>query len=192
MGDHGQQAGLDPRSVPVALDVARRGRTLAGSREAAADALGIGVACLHVGAELRPTDADAIRMAFGLERTGAALIRPDGFIAARSADLAAYPAVVLAQALGSVSSATRGPSHQRTRRDRPPRSSQAAIVVACPSRSPMPERGYGVVVIEFSCVRQAPSSGRPWSTASARNNMTSRRTRGSGLQWPGGRARYIA
>jgi hypothetical protein len=70
--------------------------------------LGIAMQFLEVGTDVMPHDVNAFRAAFGLGRTGAALIRPDGVIAARFADIAAWPSKVLAQALGSVSSATHG------------------------------------------------------------------------------------
>jgi putative polyketide hydroxylase len=97
------------------IDLLTSGWTLLAAAEgwraaasAVGEAFGIAVECLHVGTDLLPNDADAFRAAFGLGRTGAVLIRPDGFIAARSADMAAWPSKVLAQALGSVSSATNG------------------------------------------------------------------------------------
>ncbi|MDQ7249940.1 FAD-dependent monooxygenase [Dongia sedimenti] len=74
---------------------------------AAGEALGIAVACVQLGVEPLPGDAVAVLVAFGLGRTGAALIRPDGVIAWRSTDSEAHPSEALIRALGIVSAATR-------------------------------------------------------------------------------------
>jgi 2-polyprenyl-6-methoxyphenol hydroxylase-like FAD-dependent oxidoreductase len=74
---------------------------------AAEDELGITVAYLQLGVGPLLPKADAVRRAFRLGRTGAALIRPDGYVAMRSADLAAHPSNVLVQALSRVASAKR-------------------------------------------------------------------------------------
>jgi putative polyketide hydroxylase len=57
---------------------------------------------------VRPSDPEAFRMAFGLKTGGASLVRPDGYVAWRSVDLPSDPLRALADALGRVSSATRG------------------------------------------------------------------------------------
>ena len=74
---------------------------------AAADAAGVAIDCVDLGGDLPAADADAVRLALGLGRTGAVLIRPDGFIAWRAADLPAYPSQALARAAGGAAAATR-------------------------------------------------------------------------------------
>jgi putative polyketide hydroxylase len=73
----------------------------------AGERLGLDVTCLRIGDELRPPDEVAFRAAFGLDRAGASLIRPDGYVAWRSLELPADPLAALSDALGRVSSATR-------------------------------------------------------------------------------------
>jgi putative polyketide hydroxylase len=72
----------------------------------ASEALGIELRCVRVGLDIVPLDQAAFRLAFGLRDTGASLIRPDGFIAWRSAELPADPVHALTDALRTVSSAT--------------------------------------------------------------------------------------
>lgn len=71
----------------------------------AGDELGIELKCLRIGADFVPDDTESFRTAFGLRTTGATLIRPDGFIAWRSAHLPDEPVNALTTALGKVSSA---------------------------------------------------------------------------------------
>jgi putative polyketide hydroxylase len=96
------------------LDLFQRGWVLLAEDERwgsaatqAAETLGIELRCLRVGADLRPSDPEALRRAFGLGAGGAALVRPDGYVAWRSLDLPADPPGALTVALGRVSSAAR-------------------------------------------------------------------------------------
>ncbi|MFT3772353.1 MAG: hypothetical protein QM820_43720 [Minicystis sp.] len=73
----------------------------------AAEQLHIEVACVRIGADVRSTDPDALRKAFGLDAGGASLVRPDGYVAWRSIELPADPARSLIEALGQVSHAAR-------------------------------------------------------------------------------------
>jgi putative polyketide hydroxylase len=75
----------------------------------AADELGVDVTPVCIGVDIRPSDVEGFRKAFGIGPTGASLIRPDGFIAWRAVELGEDPAVALPDALGRVSSATRRP-----------------------------------------------------------------------------------
>ncbi|QRK09305.1 FAD-dependent monooxygenase [Archangium violaceum] len=69
--------------------------------------LGIDVQCLRIGVEVRPSDENAFRTAFGLGTGGASLIRPDGYVAWRAIELSADPLRLLGDALRRVSCATR-------------------------------------------------------------------------------------
>ncbi len=71
----------------------------------AGEALNIELECLRVGFDVVPSDVEAFRGAFGLGRTGASLIRPDGYIAWRSPDLPADPLGALADPLGALAEA---------------------------------------------------------------------------------------
>lgn len=62
---------------------------------------------VQIGTDLVPEDKNAFLTAFGIEETGATLIRPDGFIAWRSANLPNEPFSALTTALGKASSAVR-------------------------------------------------------------------------------------
>ena len=73
---------------------------------AASAQLGVAVACVRIGADVRPDDEAAFRAAFGLGAGGASLVRPDGYIAWRALERPANPAQTLADALAQVSSAT--------------------------------------------------------------------------------------
>ncbi|WP_233261673.1 FAD-dependent oxidoreductase [Vitiosangium sp. GDMCC 1.1324] len=73
----------------------------------AAEQLGLEVESLRIGIDVRPSDPEAFRRAFGLGMGGASLVRPDGYVAWRSIDLPADPLRALTNALGRVSSATR-------------------------------------------------------------------------------------
>ncbi|MCE2564818.1 FAD-dependent monooxygenase [Komagataeibacter sp. FNDCF1] len=64
-----------------------------------------GVARLLAGVDFIPEDVDTLRSALGLGRSGAMLVRPDGVIAVRFADLPQDPATVLRMAFESVSAA---------------------------------------------------------------------------------------
>lgn len=61
--------------------------------------------CILIGDEVKTEDPHAFRTAFGIGLTGAALIRPDGFVAWRSADVPADTAGTLTAALKQVSCA---------------------------------------------------------------------------------------
>jgi putative polyketide hydroxylase len=74
----------------------------------AKEQLGVELECMRIGVDVRPSDPEAFRMAFGLKTGGASLVRPDGYVAWRSVDLPSDPLRALADALGRVSSATRG------------------------------------------------------------------------------------
>jgi 2-polyprenyl-6-methoxyphenol hydroxylase-like FAD-dependent oxidoreductase len=69
--------------------------------------IGLKLDCIRIGNDVKPEDPEAFRTAFGLGRTGATLVRPDGFIAFRSADMPADPVSVLAKTLKQVSAATK-------------------------------------------------------------------------------------
>jgi putative polyketide hydroxylase len=75
---------------------------------AAAGKLAIGVKFVRIGRDARPSIPAAYRTQLGLQLGGAALIRPDGYIAWRSPDWPADPAGALTVALAQVSSAARG------------------------------------------------------------------------------------
>jgi putative polyketide hydroxylase len=70
----------------------------------AAMALGIELVCFVFASDLASSDGDALRTAFGLGRTGASLIRPDGFVAWRTADAPTNPALHFSEALAAVAS----------------------------------------------------------------------------------------
>ncbi|OJH38167.1 FAD-dependent oxidoreductase [Cystobacter ferrugineus] len=71
----------------------------------ASERLAIELECPRIGLDVKPSDPDAFRMAFGLKPGGASLIRPDGYVAWRSLDLPADPLSALTDALGQVSAA---------------------------------------------------------------------------------------
>jgi hypothetical protein len=73
--------------------------------EDAVDELGTPLVCVHVGSDVRADDDANFRRAFGLGRTGASLVRPDGYIAWRSADLPLDPSETLADVLAVTSCA---------------------------------------------------------------------------------------
>ncbi|WP_437813826.1 FAD-dependent monooxygenase [Sorangium sp. So ce1078] len=76
----------------------------------AGEQLGVELECIHIGVNVRPSDEEALRKAFGLGVGGASLVRPDGYVAWRSVDLPADPLGALTDALGRVSSAARAVS----------------------------------------------------------------------------------
>ena len=71
----------------------------------ASEALGIELKCLRVGIDVHPSDLEAFRTAFGLGCEGASLIRPDGYVAWRSIDMAGDFLHMLNEAFARVSSA---------------------------------------------------------------------------------------
>ncbi len=73
----------------------------------AARQLGLPLESLRIGADVRPSDPEALHKAFGLGAGGASLIRPDGYVAWRSSELPADPLRALTDALGQVSFAAR-------------------------------------------------------------------------------------
>ena len=58
--------------------------------------------CLTLGDEVKAVDLRAFRTLFGIGATGATLIRPDGFIAWRSADVVSNPEQLLTEVLNKV------------------------------------------------------------------------------------------
>lgn len=60
---------------------------------------------MRLGADARPADPAAVRTALGLGAGGAVLVRPDGYVAWRSAEAPADRAAALTWALGQVASA---------------------------------------------------------------------------------------
>jgi len=86
----------DPRWAPAAAQTSEQ--------------LGIEVETFLIGIDVRPSDLDALRSAFGLETGGAALVRPDGYVAWLSVDLPADPRGAFAGAFERVSFATRRPA----------------------------------------------------------------------------------
>lgn len=79
----------------------------------AGQALGVKLQSLRVGADVEPEDTEAFRTAFGLGTSGASLIRPDGYVAWRSAELPQDPAGALVDALEQVASTARQSSLAR-------------------------------------------------------------------------------
>jgi 2-polyprenyl-6-methoxyphenol hydroxylase-like FAD-dependent oxidoreductase len=78
-------------------------------RDAAAragDALGMGIGFVRVGVDVAPPTPEAFRAAFGVTKTGASLIRPDGYVAWRSEELPSESSDALLAALAQTSSAT--------------------------------------------------------------------------------------
>lgn len=73
----------------------------------AAEELGIELKFVRLGVDARTSDEEAFRTALGLERGGASLVRPDGYLAWRSFDWPDDPVQALTSALGQVSSAAR-------------------------------------------------------------------------------------
>lgn len=78
-------------------------------REAAATAslaLRQDVESVVIGVDVEPTSSEAFPNAFGVEKDGATLIRPDGYVAWRSVGMADDPAGALVEALRTVAAAT--------------------------------------------------------------------------------------
>lgn len=71
---------------------------------AAGKQMGIKLEYVKIGTDLVADDKEAFLATFGIKENGASLIRPDGFIAWRSADMQGDPTNSLANALGSASS----------------------------------------------------------------------------------------
>jgi putative polyketide hydroxylase len=86
----------DPRWGPAAVQ--------------ASEQLGIEVETFQIGIDVRPSDPEGLRSAFGLEAGGASLVRPDGYVAWRSGHLPSDPLSAVAGALEQVSFATRRPA----------------------------------------------------------------------------------
>jgi 2-polyprenyl-6-methoxyphenol hydroxylase-like FAD-dependent oxidoreductase len=98
------------------LDLTAGGWTLIAADKAWAAAardaearLGVGLACLRIGADFQPVDPSAFPAALGVGAQGASLIRPDGYVAWRWSDLPPDPPLALTDALGRASSAARAP-----------------------------------------------------------------------------------
>jgi 2-polyprenyl-6-methoxyphenol hydroxylase-like FAD-dependent oxidoreductase len=83
------------------------GDAWADAAERAAAAVGIDLAEHRIDVDLRTAEPDALRSAFGLSAGGAALVRPDGYIAWRSTTAPEDPAGALTDALARASSARR-------------------------------------------------------------------------------------
>ncbi|WP_394834834.1 hypothetical protein LVJ94_50890 [Pendulispora rubella] len=66
--------------------------------------LGIEVQGLRIGTDVEPLDTEALRTAYGLSPEGASLIRPDGYVAWRSAVRPDDPERALRDALARVAS----------------------------------------------------------------------------------------
>ncbi len=75
--------------------------------EAAAAALGIAVTVLRFGEDVIAEDESAFRKTYGVDRDGASLIRPDGYVAWRAVEKPADPASALIDALGTVACAVK-------------------------------------------------------------------------------------
>ena len=60
---------------------------------------GIPLSCLRIGVDIEAADGDDLPNAFGIGRYGASLIRPDGFVAWRTAEFITDPAAALTDAL---------------------------------------------------------------------------------------------
>ena len=68
----------------------------------AVDMLSVTLVWVRIGADVLPSDPEEFRKAFGLGPGGASLVRPDGYIAWRSTDMAADPVHAITEALSSV------------------------------------------------------------------------------------------
>ena len=74
-------------------------------RMAAGDAVkrrSIDLTCVCVGVDARSSDDDGLRAAFGIQASGASLVRPDGYVAWRSIEVPADPDGALEDALRQV------------------------------------------------------------------------------------------
>jgi 2-polyprenyl-6-methoxyphenol hydroxylase-like FAD-dependent oxidoreductase len=71
----------------------------------AADELGIDVTFVHIGGDVAPHDLQTFRSAYGIATDGATLIRPDGYIAWRTANAADDPVTALTSVLRGVAAA---------------------------------------------------------------------------------------
>jgi len=69
----------------------------------AAEKLGVALTIVRIGVDLQLRDLQVFSRAFGLSPGGASLIRPDGYVAWRSVELAHDPAGALTEALAQVS-----------------------------------------------------------------------------------------
>lgn len=104
-GDSGQRSILDLfQRGWVLLSEDSRWASAAGR---AAGELGVDLTFVHVGTEAEPLEPQGFRTAYGVASDGATLIRPDGYIAWRTAGAPADPAGALTDALGSVASPAR-------------------------------------------------------------------------------------
>ncbi len=97
------------------LDLFQRGWVLLAEDERwrpavaqAAERLGVALEIVCVGVDVRTSDPEGLRRAFGLEAEGASLVRPDGYVAWRSIGLPEDPPRALTDALGRASCAARG------------------------------------------------------------------------------------
>ncbi|GGP08619.1 FAD-dependent oxidoreductase [Oceanobacillus neutriphilus] len=72
--------------------------------ESVGEQLGVKLKCCQVGTDVVMSDPEVFREAFGLGHTGATLVRPDGYIAWRSADMPENPHCTLTKAVELVSS----------------------------------------------------------------------------------------
>jgi len=67
--------------------------------------LGIELKLVRIGVDVQPFDEDGLQKALGLNKGGASLVRPDGYIAWRSVDWPQDGIEALIDALGKVSAA---------------------------------------------------------------------------------------
>ena len=73
----------------------------------ATEQLGIPVTFVHIGVDAKPLVANTFRAAYGLEATGATLVRPDGYIAWRTITAPTDPTRALTAALNATAMPTR-------------------------------------------------------------------------------------
>lgn len=62
----------------------------------------LGLEAVRIGADVLPSEPESFRKAFGLEKGGASLIRPDGYVGWRSVDLPEDPRGALTDALAAL------------------------------------------------------------------------------------------
>ncbi|WP_225727276.1 MULTISPECIES: FAD-dependent monooxygenase [unclassified Nocardia] len=68
----------------------------------AAERVGVPTAFVHLGADVKPLESNAFEDTYGIEATGATLVRPDGYIAWRSAAAPLDPVAALTDVLRRV------------------------------------------------------------------------------------------
>jgi 2-polyprenyl-6-methoxyphenol hydroxylase-like FAD-dependent oxidoreductase len=105
------------------LDVLQRGWVLLsedkrwqGATSRASAELGIALAFVHIGSDVKPTEPLAFQTAYGVTAGGATLVRPDGYVAWRAVTAPTDPAAALTSTLGRVSCAAAQTLAQRVQR----------------------------------------------------------------------------